>query len=75
MIFHTSGLSTNVTGLPSNIITKDWIPQNDLLGHPNVKVFISHGGNNGQYEAVYHGVPMIAIPLFGDQVCKYDVNI
>ncbi|KAM5271740.1 UDP-glucuronosyltransferase 2B17-like [Ctenodactylus gundi] len=45
----------------------EWIPQNDLLGHPKTKVFITHGGANGIYEAIYHGIPMVAIPLFADQ--------
>lgn len=52
---------------PSKILTSSWIPQNDLLGHPNTKVFVSHCGNSGQYEALYHAVPVVATPLFADQ--------
>ena len=22
----------------------EWIPQNDLMGHPNTKLFLTHGG-------------------------------
>ncbi|XP_051896192.1 UDP-glucuronosyltransferase 2C1-like [Pristis pectinata] len=51
----------------SNTLLTKWIPQNDLLGHPNTRIFISHGGTNGIYEAIYHGVPVIGMPLFFDQ--------
>ncbi|XP_052054370.1 UDP-glucuronosyltransferase 2B17-like isoform X2 [Apodemus sylvaticus] len=44
-----------------------WLPQNDLLGHPKTKAFVTHGGANGLYEAIQHGIPMIGIPLFGEQ--------
>nr|XP_017202999.1 UDP-glucuronosyltransferase 2B31 isoform X6 [Oryctolagus cuniculus] len=44
-----------------------WIPQNDLLGHPKTKAFITHGGTNGIYEAIYHGIPMVGLPLFAEQ--------
>ncbi|XP_028608432.1 UDP-glucuronosyltransferase 2B17-like isoform X2 [Grammomys surdaster] len=44
-----------------------WLPQNDLLGHPKTKAFVTHGGANGVYEAIHHGIPMIGIPLFGEQ--------
>ncbi|XP_054679304.1 UDP-glucuronosyltransferase 2A2-like isoform X4 [Grus americana] len=53
--------------LGSNTRIYDWIPQNDLLGHPLAKAFITHGGTNGIYEAIYHGIPMVGIPMFADQ--------
>ena len=64
MIVFTAGeelvVSPNVKVLP-------WIPQNDLLGHPNTRVFVTHVGMNGMVEGVYHGVPMVTCPQFGDQ--------
>ncbi|KAI1904891.1 hypothetical protein AGOR_G00010340 [Albula goreensis] len=53
--------------LAPNTRVYDWIPQNDLIGHPKTKAFITHGGTNGIYEAIYHGIPMVGIPLFADQ--------
>jgi len=35
--------------------------------HPNVKLFISHGGISGVYEAVDAGVPVLGFPMFFDQ--------
>lgn len=51
----------------NNTLILDWIPQNDLLGHSKTKVFITHGGTNSIYEAIYHSVPMLGIPLIFDQ--------
>ncbi len=53
--------------VPTNVLVYKWLPQNDLLGHQKIRLFITHSGNNGRYEAIYHGVPMIAFPIFGDQ--------
>ncbi|XP_059131136.1 UDP-glucuronosyltransferase 2B1-like isoform X2 [Peromyscus eremicus] len=53
--------------LGSNTRLYKWIPQNDLLGHPKTKAFIAHGGTNGIYEAIYHGIPIVGVPLFADQ--------
>ncbi|BFZ24704.1 hypothetical protein BsWGS_27743 [Bradybaena similaris] len=52
---------------PDKILTSTWLPVNDLLGHKNVKLFISHSGGNSMYEALYHAVPTVCIPIFYDQ--------
>jgi len=54
--------------LSSNIKTVTWLPQNDILGHPKTRLFITHSGINGVAESAYHGVPMICSPFFGDQM-------
>ncbi|KAF5894020.1 UDP-glucuronosyltransferase 1-1, partial [Clarias magur] len=53
--------------LPENVKLMKWLPQNDLLAHPKAKVFITHGGSHGTYEGICNGVPMVMIPLLGDQ--------
>uniref|UniRef100_A0A3P9LIQ9 UDP-glucuronosyltransferase n=1 Tax=Oryzias latipes TaxID=8090 RepID=A0A3P9LIQ9_ORYLA len=53
--------------LGNNTLLVDWLPQNDLLGHPHIQLFVSHGGTNGIYEAIYHGVPVVGIPIVFDQ--------
>lgn len=53
--------------LGNNTLTVNWLPQNDLLGHPKTRVFVTHGGTNGVQEAIYHGVPVVGLPLFFDQ--------
>ncbi|XP_063314819.1 UDP-glucuronosyltransferase 2C1-like isoform X6 [Pelobates fuscus] len=65
VIWRYSGKKPDTLG--ENTYMFEWIPQNDLLGHPKTKAFITHGGTNGIYEAIYHGVPMVGIPLFADQ--------
>jgi glucuronosyltransferase len=59
--------SLPLKGVPENVRLMDWLPQNDLLGHPKAAAFITHGGHFSLMEAVYHGVPMIGLPVFADQ--------
>ncbi|XP_030081391.1 UDP-glucuronosyltransferase 2B15-like [Drosophila hydei] len=53
--------------LPANVMVQKWMPQTDILAHPNVKVFISHGGLFGTQEAVHYGVPVLGMPIYADQ--------
>ncbi|KAJ8407770.1 hypothetical protein AAFF_G00268140 [Aldrovandia affinis] len=53
--------------LGNNTLLVKWMPQNDLLGHPKTRAFVAHGGTNGVQEAIYHGVPIVGLPLVFDQ--------
>lgn len=54
-------------GKPDNVYISEWFPQDDILAHPNVLFFITHGGLLSTTESIYHGKPFIGIPIFGDQ--------
>ncbi|CAH1402288.1 unnamed protein product [Nezara viridula] len=55
-------------GKPDNVRLAKWVPQASILGHPNVRAFVSHGGLHGVLEGTYHGVPIIGTPIFADQM-------
>ncbi|XP_036110053.1 UDP-glucuronosyltransferase 1A1-like isoform X1 [Molossus molossus] len=59
---------TRPPNLAKNTILVKWLPQNDLLGHPKTRAFITHSGSHGIYEGICNGVPMVMLPLFGDQM-------
>ncbi|KAJ8720262.1 hypothetical protein PYW07_012305 [Mythimna separata] len=49
------------------LYTASWLPQVDILGHPKTLAFLSHAGNGGTTEAIHYGVPVVAMPVAGDQ--------
>lgn len=55
-------------GKPDNVKISKWLPQQDLLGHPNVKLFITQAGYMSTEEAVMNHVPLLALPFFADQM-------
>ncbi|KAH9636331.1 hypothetical protein HF086_012596 [Spodoptera exigua] len=52
---------------PKNVHIVQWAPQQSMLAHPNLVLFITHGGLLSVTEAVYFGKPLVAIPVFADQ--------
>jgi len=52
---------------PSNVFISKWFPQPDILAHPNVKLFITHGGLLSTIESIYFGKPVLGLPVFYDQ--------
>ena len=44
-----------------------WVPQQDVLAHPNTRLLVSHGGLASLTESIYHLTPLLGIPASNDQ--------
>ena len=56
-----------IENLPENVKTLNWLPQQDLIAHQNLKVFVTHGGIGSLTEAIYHKAALVGIPFAQDQ--------
>ncbi|XP_039757842.1 UDP-glycosyltransferase UGT5-like [Pararge aegeria] len=74
------GNTTMINDLPKNIISSEWLPQQEILAHPNLKAFITNGGGRSLEEAVFYGVPIIGLPIvrsrkvFIQEITRYDAG-
>lgn len=55
----------SLENIPANVEVGQMVPQLDILSQASV--FITHAGMGGTGEAIYYGVPMIAIPQMDEQ--------
>jgi hypothetical protein len=62
--------SVPIPPVKSHIRIEDFVPQSAVLAHKNVKVFLSHCGQNSFLESVWNEVPILALPFMGDQVLR-----
>jgi glucuronosyltransferase len=46
---------------PANVKLSKWLPQQDILGHPKLRLFVSHGGQSSCQESLCHQKPMVKI--------------
>ena len=46
---------------PDNVMLSKWLPQQEVLAHPNVKLFITHGGQSSFQETLCHGKPVVSL--------------
>lgn len=57
----------NLPNKTDNVFIQKWLPQQDVLAHPNVKLFISQAGIQSIDEAIFKKVPLLLMPIFADQ--------
>lgn len=50
-----------------NLMIEPFVPQKELLAHPKLQAFITHCGATSVMESIYYGVPLLGLPIDGDQ--------
>ncbi|KAK4873133.1 hypothetical protein RN001_015162 [Aquatica leii] len=59
--------SDHFSNKPPNVFIMKWFPQQAILKHPKIKLFITQGGRQSIDEAIASNVPMIGLPFYADQ--------
>ncbi|KAG2392371.1 hypothetical protein C9374_012623 [Naegleria lovaniensis] len=59
--------SHRVAEWTQKILIKDWVAQVNVLKHPATTMFVTHGGSHSIFESITAEVPLLIMPIFGDQ--------
>lgn len=70
VLWKWEGSTAGMHDLTPNVMLSRWLPQQDILGHRKLRAFVTHGGLLSMYETVYHGSPVVTMPVF----CDHDSN-
>lgn len=57
----------HLEGKPDNVHLKQWLPQQDLLAHPNLKAFVYSAGHYSFEESIFYKKPGVLTPVDYDQ--------
>ncbi|XP_072401507.1 UDP-glucosyltransferase 2-like [Diabrotica undecimpunctata] len=60
-------LDADIPDIPTNVKIFKWVPQQDVLKHKNVKLFITQCGAQSMEESILAEVLLLAIPFVSDQ--------
>ncbi|QHB21795.1 egt [Artaxa digramma nucleopolyhedrovirus] len=70
--FDSANILNVKRSLPTNVYIQTWFDQYSLLHHRNVKAFVTQGGVQSTDEAIEALVPMVGLPMIGDQAYNAD---
>ncbi|KAI6192105.1 Glucuronosyltransferase [Aphelenchoides bicaudatus] len=58
----------DIKNYTNNVHAFKWVQQTSILADSRTVAFLTHVGVNSLNEAVYYGVPLIAVPFFGQAI-------
>ncbi len=62
----------DIAAKPKNVLVRKQLPRQDILGHPNTMLLVSHGSMADVTEAIFHGRPLLSMPIQGEELSNAD---
>lgn len=65
---HAVDLHHILAGQNPDWLMAKWVPQRAILSHASTVMYLTHCGGSSTMEAAWHGVPVLCMPVDGDQL-------